>query len=290
MESNSNQPNKPRTGWLRQLQRWLAGKPKALSEKDLQVLINESEEEGLINEGEGDMLHSVFQFGETIVREAMVPRTDMICCPVEAPFDQLLQSIIESGHTRLPIYEGTTDRIVGLVYAKDLLRHWGKDDATISIRRVMRPPFFVPETKKIEELLQDFKTRRIHLAIAVDEFGGTSGLITIEDLIEEIVGDIQDEYDLEEEMVVEEGDGSLLVDARINIDELEDHLECGFPNKDQFDTLAGYLFHVSGHVPAIGEEIRADGFCMIVVAADERRISRVRIRREPVGEGESDDV
>lgn len=264
--------------------RFVTGRPQPLSEKDLQVLIDESEEKGIINEEEGEMLHSIFEFGETIVREVMVPRTDMVCCPVEAPFSQLLEAIISSGHTRLPIYEGTTDRIVGLVYAKDLLRHWGKDPVKLSIRRVMRPPFFIPETKRIEELLQDFKTRRIHLAIAVDEFGGTSGLITIEDLLEEIVGDIQDEYDLEEDQVVEEEDGSLLVDARINIYELEDQLECTIPNKEQFDTLAGYLFNLSGHVPTVGEEITADGLTMIVVAADERRISRVRINRRPASE------
>jgi len=263
--------------WLQGLQRILLGRRRALSEKELQEMIDESEEEGIINEGEGEMLHSIIEFGETIVREVMVPRTDMICCPIDAPMQQLLETIIRSGHSRFPIYEGTTDRIVGIIYAKDLLRYWGKDPATVSIPKVMRQPFFVPESKRIEELLQDFKSRRVHLAIAVDEFGGTSGLITIEDLIEEIVGDIMDEYDLEESQLQRDGDGSYLVDARINIYELEELLDIKVLNKDEFDTLGGYLSHLAGHVPKVGETISEGHLEMTVIDGDERRISRVRI-------------
>jgi len=264
--------------WFEGLQRMLGGRRRALSEKELQAMISESEEEGIINEDEEEMLHSIIEFGETIVREVMIPRTDMVCCPIDAGIEQLLKIIISSGHSRFPIYEGTTDRIVGIVYAKDLLRFWGRDPKTVAIAKVMRPPFFVPETKRIEELLQDFKSRRVHLAIAVDEFGGTSGLITIEDLLEEIVGDIMDEYDLEEDELKEEADGSYLVDARINIYELEELLNLSVPNKEQFDTLGGYLAHLVGHVPVVGETIRDGKLDMTVIEGDERRISRVRIR------------
>jgi len=264
-------------GWFARLLRSLGGKRRALSEQDLQDLITESEEEGIINEEEGDMLASIFQFGETIVREVMVPRIDMVCCPLLANFEELLQTILGSGHSRVPIYEGTTDRIVGLVYAKDLLKHWGEEASLLTVAEVMRPPYFIPETKLIDELLQDFRQRRIHLAIAVDEFGGTSGLITIEDLLEEIVGEIQDEYDSEEEQIQPEGGGSLLLDARLTIYELEQTIEAEIPNKEHFDTLGGYLIHLTGHVPVVGETIEEGAWRLTVVEGDERRIAKVRM-------------
>jgi magnesium and cobalt transporter len=263
---------------LQRIKQLVVGRRRALTEKELQDMILVSEEEGIINEEEGDMLNSIFEFGDTVVREVMIPRTDMVCCSVAASMPDMLREIIRSGHSRFPIYEGSIDQIVGVVYAKDLLRYWGKEPATVSIADVMRAPFFVPESKKIEELLQDFKSRRVHMAIAIDEFGGTSGLITIEDLLEEIVGDIMDEYDLEESQLHEEEDGSLLVDARLNIYELEEHFGLTVPGKDQFDTVGGFLSHLAGHVPKVGEMIRDGRLEMTVVEGDERKISRVKIR------------
>jgi len=274
---DEEQSPEQKTTLLKGFQRLFSGRRRALSEKELQAIIEESEEEGIINEEEGDMLASIFEFGETIVREVMVPRTDMVCCPVDASMEELLEVIIRSGHSRFPIFEGTTDRIVGVIYAKDLLRYWGKAPEGLSIRQEMRAPFFVPETKKIEELLKDFKTRRIHLAIAVDEFGGTSGLITIEDLIEEIIGDIQDEYDLEESLFYHEGEGSYLVDARLSLSELEEHLDLEITDNEEVDTVGGYLCHLFGHVPASGEMIEDAGLRMTVLEADERRITQVRL-------------
>jgi magnesium and cobalt transporter len=263
---------------LQRIKQLVVGRRRALTEKELQDMILVSEEEGIINEEEGDMLNSIFEFGDTVVREVMIPRTDMVCCSVAASMPDMLREIIRSGHSRFPIYEGSIDQIVGVVYAKDLLRYWGKEPATVSIADVMRAPFFVPESKKIEELLQDFKSRRVHMAIAIDEFGGTSGLITIEDLLEEIVGDIMDEYDLEESQLHEEEDGSLLVDARLNIYELEEHFGLTVPGKEQFDTVGGFLSHLAGHVPKVGEMIRDGRLEMTVVEGDERKISRVKIR------------
>ncbi|PLX85986.1 MAG: HlyC/CorC family transporter [Desulfuromonas sp.] len=264
--------------WLQELQRVLFGRRRVLTEKDLQEVISESEEEGIINEDEGDMLHSIFEFGETIVREIMVPRTDMVCCSITTSLDELVEAILTSGHSRIPVYEGSADRIVGLVYAKDLLKYWGNRAQDISVGEVMRTPYFVPETKKIEELLQEFRTKRVHMAIAVDEYGGTSGLATIEDLLEEIVGDIQDEYDLEESWLQDEGDGAVQVDARLNIEELEEHFGIHIL-REKFDTVGGYLFHLLGHVPRAGEEIGDGGLVMTVLESDERKIHRVRIRR-----------
>lgn len=256
-----------------------SGRRRALTEKELQEAITSSEEEGVLNEAEGDMLQSIFEFGETIVREVMVPRTDMVCCSADAGLRPLLDLIIESGHSRIPIYEGSADKISGVVYAKDLLRHWGKDLDSLQLSEVMRAPYFIPETKRIEDLLKDFRARRVHIAIAVDEYGGTSGLITIEDLIEEIVGDIQDEYDVEENWLQPQEDGSLLVDARTNVEELEEFFDVEIA-RDKFDTVGGYLFHLLGNVPQPGEKIHVGDLFLMVVESDERKIRKVKIWRE----------
>ncbi|WP_432820993.1 hemolysin family protein [Trichloromonas sp.] len=259
------------------MKRAFFGRRRVMTEKELQEIIEESEEKGIINEEEGDMLHSIFEFGETIVREVMVPRTDMVCCSMATSLDDLLDAIISSGHSRIPIYEGTTDRIVGIVYAKDLLRLWGKRADEFAVERTMRTPYFVPETKQIEDLLQEFRTQRVHMAIAIDEYGGTSGLITIEDLIEEIVGDIQDEHDIEEDELFEEAPGVVLVDGRLSIEELEDYFETSIP-REKFDTVGGYLFNLFGHVPLVNEEIRDGDLVMTVVECDDRKIRKVRVR------------
>jgi len=277
---DEDSPNGRHSSWRQTLQHMVFGRRRALTEKDLQEIINESEVEGIINEGEGEMLHSIFEFGETIVREIMVPRTDMVSCSTTATLGELLDAVISSGHSRIPIYEGTNDRIVGIVYAKDLLRFWGQPAEEISIPRVMRTPYFVPETKNIEALLQEFRTKRVHMAIAIDEYGGTSGLITIEDLIEEIVGDIQDEYDLEEDWLQEEEDGTILVDGRLNIEELEEFFHITIP-REKFDTVGGYLFNLMGHIPLPQEEISDSGLVMTVIECDSRKIRKVRIRRLP---------
>ncbi|MDH3454450.1 MAG: hemolysin family protein [Desulfuromonadales bacterium] len=268
----------PRTSWLSALSRIMRGRSRALTEKELQEAINSSEEEGILNESEGDMLQSIFEFGDTIAREVMVPRTDMVCSPAEASLNDFLELIIRSGHSRIPLYQGSTDRIIGVVYAKDLLRNWGASDEALKLVDVMRTPYFIPETKRIEDLLMDFRTRRVHMAIAVDEYGGTSGLITIEDLLEEIVGDIQDEYDLEVSWVRPQEDGSLLVDARANVEELEEYFNLEIP-QEKFDTVGGYLFHLLGKVPKAGEKITDNGLALLVEESDERKIGLVRVWR-----------
>lgn len=265
-------------GRLAQGLRRILQRRRVSSEKELQDLIDESEAQGIINEEEGDMLHSIFEFGETVVREIMVPRTDMVCCSFDATLREALAAIISSGHSRIPVFEGTIDRIVGVVYAKDLLNYWGEDAAGTGVRDVMRIPYFVPEAKKIVDLLQEFRAKRVHIAIAIDEYGGTSGLITIEDLLEEIVGEIQDEYDVEEALLVEEEGGAILVDARLNIEEVEEYFDIEIP-RDKFDTVGGYLFHLLNHVPVAGESIVAGQLHMTVVDCDDRKINKVRILR-----------
>ncbi len=270
------------------LTRFLTGRRRALTEEELQEAISSSEEEGFLDETEGDMLQAIFEFGDTIVREIMVARPDMVCCAADAPLPELLRLILDSGHSRIPIFEGSIDRIVGVVYAKDLLRYWGAAATELTLPTVMRAPFFVPETKRIEELLVDFRTRRVHMAIVVDEYGGTSGLITIEDLLEEIVGDIQDEYDLEEDWVQAQDDGSLLIDARANVEELEENFDVEIP-RDKFDTVGGLLTHLLGTVPQPGETARSHGLLLKVVDADARKVRKVLARRDPEAQAAADE-
>jgi CBS domain containing-hemolysin-like protein len=271
-----NKSNIPQSFWKRLLHTLPGGRRRVLTEKDLQLIIEESEAEGVINEEEGEMLHSIFTLGETIVREIMVPRTDMVCCAVDAGVANILQAIIAAGHSRVPVYEGSADQIVGIVYAKDLLRYWGVPDDDIDLKSVMREPYFVPETKNVEELLQEFRSKRVHLAIAVDEYGGTSGLITIEDLLEEIVGDIQDEFDREEALLTIQPDGAVLVDARMGLEEFEEYFKVAVA-RDKIDSVGGYLCDLFGHVPSLGEEIVDHGLQMCVVESDARTIRKVRI-------------
>ncbi len=239
-------------------------------------MIDASELGGFIDEEEGDMLQSILDLDDTIVREIMVPRTSMICCESTAPLDEVLKAIIESGHSRIPIYDNSRDNIIGLIYAKDLLRFWGTSLEKLKLAQVLRPPYLVPESKNISDLLQEFRQRRVHIAIVIDEYGGTSGLVTIEDLIEEIVGDIQDEYDLEEEWLIEEEGGAVLVDGRLNVEEFEEHFSIKI-EREKFDTVGGYVVEMLGRVPAQGERLEFDDLNLLIVDADPRAVRQIRV-------------
>lgn len=275
------------SGLIDMFGRFLTGR-KRITEEEIQEIIDASEEEGLINPEENEMIRSIFELRDTVVREIMVPRTDMACVSVDTSVGEVLKTIITCGHSRIPVYDGTVDNIVGLIYAKDLLKYWGMGDASINIKRIMRTPYFIPETKNLEELLQEFKRKRVHIAIVIDEYGGTSGLVTIEDLLEQIVGDIQDEYDLEEDWLVEEPDGSVLVDARLPIEELEEHFGIEI-EREKFDTIAGLIFHLTGRIPAVGEEIESGTLRMTVLEGGERTIRKVRVVRWTSISGETED-
>lgn len=249
---------------------------KKITEEGINEFIEASEEEGLVNEDESEMIRSIFALGSTVVREIMVPRTDMACVSVAASVHELLDTIIACGHSRIPVFENTIDNIVGLLYAKDLLKSWGDADDQVQIRSLMRQPYFIPETKNLEVLLQDFKRKRVHLAVVIDEYGGTSGLITIEDLLEQIVGDIQDEYDREEALFTINPDASITADARMPVEELEEHFGVDI-ERDKFDSVGGLIFHLTGKIPAIGDVVDCEGLQLTVVDADERKIKKVLI-------------
>lgn len=278
---------KKATGLMDILVRFMSGRKK-VTEEEIQELMDAGEEEGIINEEENEMIRAIFTLRDTVVREIMVPRTDMACVSSDATVSEVLATIIGCGHSRLPVWEGTLDNIVGLIYAKDLLKYWGKDESAVVMRKIMRPPFFIPETKDLEQLLHDFKKKRVHIAIVIDEYGGTSGLVTIEDLLEQIVGDIQDEYDLEEEWLVEEPDGTIVVDARLPIEELEEYFEIEI-ERDKFDTVGGLISHLTGRIPHTGEDVATDALHLIVLDADERRIGKVRITRRTEASAESEE-
>ncbi|MCM0084500.1 hemolysin family protein [Geomonas sp. Red32] len=267
-------------GLIESIGRLLSGKRK-VTEAEIQEIMDAGEEEGVINPEENAMIRSILALGDTVVREIMLPRTDMACVAIGEDVTSVLQSIIASGHSRLPIYEGTIDNIIGLIYAKDLLKYWGQAVDQIELRSLIRPPFFVPETKNLEELLHDFKKRRVHMAVVIDEYGGTAGLVTIEDLLEQIVGDIQDEYDTETERYTVDAEGVLVADGRLPIEELEEHFDI-VVEREKFETLGGLIFHLIGRIPLVGEVVENAELKMTVLEADERRIAKVRVvRREP---------
>jgi CBS domain containing-hemolysin-like protein len=267
----------PVSRWVRGVFLRLIGR--TVTEEDIQTLMQEGEEEGIIGREEHDMIDGVLELGDTRVREIMVPRTAMRALEKETPLAAVLSFVVREEHSRIPVYEGDLDHIIGVLYTKDLLRHWGAVAGQVRLADLLRPAFFIPEAKPAHDLLTEFKLRRVHMAIVVDEFGGTAGLVTIEDVLEEIVGEIRDEYDTDEPAPMERlPDGDLLFDGRATVDEVEEALGSPLP-RGEFDTLAGFLAKSLGRIPARGEQVRTGGTVFTVAEADARRVSRVRAGR-----------
>ena len=252
------------------------GRP-SVTEEEIHSLIDVGEQEGVINRDEHAMIDAVLDLGDTLVREILVPRTEMVAVEITTPVTEVLETIIKAGHSRIPVYEGDIDHVTGILYAKDLLKLWGKLPEEISIRSICRKAYFIPETKTTADLLKEFKMRRVHMAVAVDEYGGTSGIITIEDILEEIVGEIQDEHDpVEQSGISRLDDGSYIFDARSHIEDVEDELNVQLP-RGEYDTLGGFLSHLMGHVPAQGEQGRYETMLFTVEEADARKVSTIRV-------------
>jgi CBS domain containing-hemolysin-like protein len=277
--------------WLRMCFRRLAGVEDAGDiEKEIQQIIDEGEQRGLISEDEGEMIQGIFSFRDTIAREIMVPRTDTVYSEAQTTTSEIIKVIIESGHSRIPIYQDNIDNIIGTLHAKDLLPFWGTDD--IAISQIMRPPYFIPETKKISEVLKDLRDNKSHMAIVIDEYGGTAGILTLEDIIEEIIGEVMDEYDAEQKLIIEHDDGSITVNARLDSEKLEDFLNVEFTEGD-FESVGGFIISLLGKVPEVNEKIVFENLEITIEAATSRKIDRVRIRKldknvsedEPAGAG-----
>jgi len=245
-------------------------------EKEIQSLIAEGEQQGIIAHAEGEMLQSIFDFQDTIVREVMVPRTGCVGLSVDTPVEAVVTAIIEQGHTRIPVYEGDIDHVIGILHAKDLLKFWGQEVSAKDLESILRRPSFVPETKLIREVFSEMRRREEHLAIVIDEYGGTAGLITIEDILEEIVGEIRDEHDQEEPGLIALDDGSVLADARLSAMDLAEHYQLELPEGD-FESVGGLLIHLTGRVPQTKETIVFGPLQFIVQSADQRRVHQVRI-------------
>ncbi|MCB2213036.1 hemolysin family protein [bacterium] len=248
------------------------------SEEELRTLAEVSEEHGVLEEDEREMIHSIFEFGETEAGEIMVPRIDMIAVPQDARVDEVIRTIRENGHSRIPVFDKDVDHIVGILYAKDLIGantngHSGKE-----VSEVMREAYFVPESKRIATLLKEFQKHKIHMAIVVDEYGGTEGLVTMEDVIEEIVGEIHDEFDTEEEILTRQEDGDLLVLAKMEVSDFNREIgEDVVPTEEDYDTLGGFIFSLAGEVPTPGQEYQHSGWSFRVNAVDGNRVLSLRV-------------
>ncbi len=252
-----------------------------ITEEEIKTLVDAGEEEGVIEEDEKEMIYSIFQFGDTRAREIMVPRIDMVALDVDTPTDEVIDLIVRAGHSRIPVYEETVDHIVGMLYAKDLLACLGKGEGEVQWRKILRPAYFVPETKKVDDLLREMQQRRTHIAVVVDEYGGTAGLVTVEDILEEIVGEIQDEYDAEEPIFEQVAEGEYVLDARMDLDDVNHMLGTELPT-DSADTLGGLIYSILGHIPSSGEQLRIDELSIEVLSVTGRRIRKVRVRQEPL--------
>ncbi|HHV80326.1 TPA: HlyC/CorC family transporter [bacterium] len=252
-------------------------------EDEIKTLVDLGEEEGVIEEEEKEIIEGVFEFSETLAREVMVPRVDIVALDVNSSFDEAIDTINMSGHSRIPVYDETIDNIVGIIYAKDLLKFFGLKNPP-PLRSIMRAPYYVPETKPIDELFREMRAQKVHMAIIIDEYGGTAGLVTIEDILEELVGEIMDEYDINEEAMIERvALDEIIVDGRMNLEELNEILGVELP-AEETDTLAGFVYDHISHIPKPGEEFEYNGVIIRVEEVRGRRITKLRIKKAIKGE------
>ena len=229
--------------------------------------------------GGEDLFLSIIEFSDTVIREIMVPRTDMVVLPLASSRDEVQQVLLDAGHSRIPVYDETIDDITGVLHVKDLFLSTVQPNRTFDLKTLLRPTFYVPEIMKISELLREFQKRATHMAIVVDEYGGTAGVVTLEDIIEEIVGEIKDEYDVDEKQFRVLSDNKIIADARVNIWDLEAALGVEFPDDDDYETLAGFLMSRSGALPAAGTQMTWNNLRFTIKEADEKRIRTVEIER-----------
>lgn len=258
------------------------------SAEELKALVAIGEEEGVIEEEERKMIHSILEFGDTIVKEIMVPRTEIIALEEESTIGEALEKAKKEGFSRIPVYSGNIDNITGILYVKDLLGFVEKGKTQLKVKEIMREPYFVPETKRVDELLREFQKNKIHMAIVLDEYGGTAGLVTLEDILEEIVGEIFDEYDFKEEARIESaGENVWIADGKLDIDAVEEFLEIEI-SEEESETLGGFVATMLGHVPAAGESFEYGGYRFEVISVAQRRVEKVKIEKLETEEEEEE--
>jgi CBS domain containing-hemolysin-like protein len=259
-----------------------------LSPNELKMLATASAESGIVKDSEEEMIHAVFDFGDTLVRHVMVPRTEMIAIPAAATTEEMMQVVVENPYTKFPVYEDNLDHVVGIVHLKDLVSvPYDQDQKTYSARDLMREAIFIPETARLDDLLSRFRAKRRHIAIVLDEYGGTAGVVTLEDLLEEIVGEVSDPFDTEPE-IQSLPDGSSSIDGLTLIEEVNEHFNLGLSDP-HYDTLAGFILGKLGRLAQVGDVIQTDGVELRVIAMDGLRIARVSLSRiKLVDESRSD--
>jgi len=248
-------------------------------EMEIQELLEEGEEQGLITHQEGQMISSIFEFRDTLIHEIMTPRPEMVCADVKIGIPEVLKLITREGFTRIPVYSESQDNIIGILNAKDLLVCVDAPETCPDIRKLIKPPYFVPETMRIVDLLKAFQAKKNHMAIVTDEFGGVRGLITLEDVLEEIVGEIDDEYDKEEPQWRALQDGSLMIYAKEDVEDVESFFGVKLP-EGPYESVGGFIIHQLGHLPKAGEIVELDTLTFKVVSATKRHIKTVKIQRK----------
>ncbi len=250
-----------------------------MSEEELRLLVGAGEEEGIIEEDEKEMIAGIFELGKTLAREVMVPRISIVAVEADTPLLEALDVIIEAGHSRIPVYRDNIDNIVGILYAKDLLTYLRDGQVDVPLSEIVREAYFIPESKHVDDLLQELQERKVHIAIVVDEYGGTAGLVTIEDLIEEIVGEIQDEYDREEPFMEQISEDEIIFNARVDLDDVNRLMSLNLPT-EYGDTLGGLVFSELGKIPVQGDQVKVNGVTIEVLSVAGRRIKKVRVVRD----------
>jgi putative hemolysin len=260
-----------------------------ITAEELRLIVERGGEQGVLEAEEEQMINSIIELGERRLHEVMIPRIAIAALPASATLEEAIDRIVDEGHSRIPVYEDSIDEVVGILYAKDLLPFLKPASGPRpAVRTLLRPPVFVPESMTIDDLLHEFQRRKVHIAIVLDEYGGTAGLLTIEDLLEEIVGEIHDEYDTEEPMVVRLTDDEARVDGRADVDDLAElfDLNLELEDDDEYDTVGGLVYHRIGGVPSPGDQIDVNGLTLTVETTDGRRVGKVLVVRRHHEEGE----
>ncbi|HIJ70091.1 MAG TPA: HlyC/CorC family transporter [Planctomycetes bacterium] len=254
-------------------------------QEEILSIVERGRMEGVVDEEEMEMIEGVLELGDTTAEEIMTPRTDVIAVRIDDDLPTVVETVIKAGHSRIPVYEENIDKIIGLIYAKDLLDQIGKSAADFNVRSKMRDVYFVPETKPLKSLLHEFQNQKLHLAVVLDEYGGTAGIVTIEDILEELVGEIVDEYEERPpEPIKKLNETTIVADARTYIDDLNDQFELDLPEDEDYDTLGGFVFSHLGSIPKTGETFEYEDVKFIIIDAEARKIKRVRIQKRPAEE------
>ena len=248
-----------------------------MTEEDIKTFVKAGTEEGIIEEEEEEMIHSIFEFSDTTVKEILTPRTSVFALDSEKTLGEVWNEIVEQGFSRIPVYNENIDKIEGIVHIKDLLKYNREENSSLKMKEVMKEAYYVPATKTLTELLEEFKRKQSHMAIIIDEYGGTLGIVTIEDLLEEIVGEIWDEFDQEEESIQQIRETIYDIKGDTLIEEINDELEITIPVSEEYDTVAGYVQDVLGKVAETGNQVKADGYILKVMEVDNKRIEKIRI-------------